>query len=280
MPELPEVETLARSLTSLILGLRFEAVRFYRRDLRDPIPVEGFKKALLGHTVSHITRRSKYLVIETHDGGCGIFHLGMSGQMLHLAQGKPELPHTHLVMTFSEPGGEQHFIHFVDPRRFGRIHFSQKNLWDDHPLFQKLGPEPLDQKNLGLHLFRKGKTSTRTVKSLIMDSGIVTGVGNIYACESLFLASVHPLTPSNKLSEVQWSNLGKAIKDTLRKAIKAGGTTIKDFKQMNGQKGYFAIQLNMYGRDGQDCPQCQKSISVLKISGRNTWFCENCQKLN
>lgn len=280
MPELPEVETLARSLRSLIIDSRLDCATFYRRDLRDPIPVEGFKKSLVGQSVSKISRRSKYLVIETHSGGCGLFHLGMSGQMLHLAQKKPRIPHTHLVMTFSRSDNSKYFIHFVDPRRFGRIHYSESSRWDEHPLLQKLGPEPLDHKNLGLYLSRQGESSGRTVKSLIMDSEVVTGVGNIYACEALFLASVHPMTPAKNLSLTDWKAIGIAIRQTLLGAIKAGGTTIKDFKQMNGQKGYFAIQLKMYGRDGQPCPECNKNIAIVKISGRNTWYCPDCQKLN
>ncbi|NRA45673.1 MAG: bifunctional DNA-formamidopyrimidine glycosylase/DNA-(apurinic or apyrimidinic site) lyase [Oligoflexales bacterium] len=276
MPELPEVETVVKSLAATCQGLTATEIKFYRKDIREPIPIPQFRKALLKQAVVSVERRSKYIIMNTKTGSA-IFHLGMSGQLLALKSKKPQFKHTHLVMTFT--GEAQNiYLHFVDPRRFGRISAHLGEAWEQHPFFGQLGCEPLEQRSLGTYLWNYGKKSNRPIKSLLMDSKVVVGIGNIYACESLFLAGVHPERSAASLSPKDYQAIAAAAKKTLRLAIKAGGTSIKDFKSMEGKSGYFAISLNVYGRSDESCNICGNSIGHIKQSGRSTWFCGLCQK--
>ncbi|MFK7826542.1 MAG: bifunctional DNA-formamidopyrimidine glycosylase/DNA-(apurinic or apyrimidinic site) lyase [Oligoflexales bacterium] len=276
MPELPEVETVVKSLKETCQGSIAQKVKFYRKDIREPIPIRIFREVLLGQKVDTILRRSKYIVMNTKVGSA-IFHLGMSGQLLALKDEKPKFKHTHLVMEFTR-GNQSYFLHFIDPRRFGRISAHLGANWETHPFMLQLGCEPLEERLLGKHLWANGKKSSRSIKTLLMDSKIVVGIGNIYACESLFLAGVHPERGSNSLSQKEYQAIATAAKKTLRSAIKAGGTSIKDFKSMEGKSGYFTISLNVYGRNDQACRQCKDPINHIRQSGRSTWFCSSCQK--
>lgn len=277
MPELPEVETVVKSLRETCQGCTVITAKFYRKDIREPIPIATFRKVLLEQEVTSVIRRSKYIVMNTNLGSA-IFHLGMSGQMLALKDAKPHFKHTHLVIEFSSRKNRRHFIHFIDPRRFGRIgaHFGPH--WTSHPYFNKLGCEPLEERSLGKHLWDYGKESSRSIKNLIMDAKIVVGIGNIYACESLFVAGIHPERPAHSLSTKDYQAIAHSAKKILRLAIKAGGTSIKDFKSMEGKTGYFSISLNVYGRIDEPCKACGTTIKHIKQSGRSTWFCSSCQK--
>ena len=276
MPELPEVETVVRSLRETCLGYTAEKIKFYRKDIREPVPIPTFRKVLLGQRLDSIERRSKYIVMNTRVGSA-IFHLGMSGQLLALKDWKPEIKHTHLVMEFNQ-GKQSHYLHFIDPRRFGRISAHIGPNWRKHPFIEQLGCEPLEERLLGNYLWNKGKKRSRSIKTLLMDSKIVVGIGNIYACESLFLAGVHPERSSDTISQHEYQAIAAAAKKTLRSAIKAGGTTIKDFKSMEGKLGYFSISLNVYGRSDEECKNCRSPINHIKQSGRSSWFCSSCQK--
>ena len=276
MPELPEVETVVRSLSETCQGCTMTGLKFYRKDIREPIPISLFRKVMLGQVIESVQRRSKYIIVTTKEGSA-IFHLGMSGQLLALSEGKPQLKHTHLVMRI-EGKKMGCFLHFVDPRRFGRISAFQGPHWYNHPYFSDLGCEPLEERMLGKYLWSRGKKTARSIKTLLMDSKIVVGIGNIYACESLFLAGIHPERAALSLSLQDYQSIAQAAKKTLRLAIKAGGTSIKDFKNMEGKSGYFAISLNVYGRTGEQCKNCGDVIGHIKQSGRSTWFCHSCQK--
>ena len=283
MPELPEIETLKNALEATVRGLILSEVRFFRDDLRDRIPVEKFITRLSGRSIVAFRRHGKYLSMMTDSDYCGIFHLGMSGQMLNLPDCLPTIKHTHAIFIFKssrqkDPGKGGINIHYVDPRRFGRIDCIRAAELADYPPFKQQGPEPLLHSDLASWLAKRGSRCRQPIKSFLMDARVVAGVGNIYACEALFLASIHPRTRTGSLVQSDWERLADSLKQVLAAAIEAGGTTIKDFRQMSGQKGYFSLSLNVYGRGGEPCHHCARSISVSKISGRNSWFCENCQK--
>lgn len=277
MPELPEVETVARFIEREANGQAFNKITFYRQDLREAIPVATFKKVLLGQEIQQVFRRSKYIVLKS-PRGYALFHLGMTGNLLWKEQAAPQAPHTHLVMQLQEkPSRKTRYLHFVDPRRFGMIHAWEGSDWQQHPYLRDLGPEPLLGKNLGAHLFKTSRKRRVPIKNFIMDGRIVVGVGNIYACEALFGAGIHPETPCGNLSEGDYKRLAQCIKQTLRKAIAAGGTSFRDYRDSEGKPGYFAQSLQVYGREGESCHRCKASIKRIAQSGRSTWFCSKCQ---
>ena len=276
MPELPEVETVVRSLKKVCLNGVIKKPKFYREDLREKIPIKVFKQVTNGKKIQAVSRRSKYIIIETKEGAA-LFHLGMTGQFLCLNSSKPSHAHTHLVFELHQKN-KIYYLHFVDPRRFGRISAHVGPKWNDHPYFEALGREPLVGGGLGKYLWECGKGSKRSIKSLLMDNKVIVGIGNIYACETLFMAGVNPQRLSYELSELEFSTLAKSSRIILKKAIHAGGTTIRDFRDMKGNSGYFSISLKVYNRAGEPCIKCNAKIAHVKQSGRSSWFCPICQK--
>ena len=218
-----------------------------------------------------------YILIFSHKG-CGIFHLGMSGSFLSRKDAETKVPHTHLIMRLSKRGSRSRFLHFVDPRRFGRIGAVVLNNYENHPFLRNLGPEPLELPRLGDYLYEKSRKSSRAIKTFLMDAKNIVGLGNIYVCESLYQARISPFRAAGQVSRKEFQLLGNAIKKTLRKAIKQGGTTLKDFKNTEGNPGYFKVSLKVYGRTGLACENCKDSITLAKQSGRSSWFCSFCQK--
>ncbi|MDB2447159.1 bifunctional DNA-formamidopyrimidine glycosylase/DNA-(apurinic or apyrimidinic site) lyase [bacterium] len=279
IPELPEVETVKNGLSEVALGKVVGSVKFYRKDLREEIPVKLVKEILVGKKITEFSRRSKYILITTEKGTV-LSHLGMTGAFLTRHSKKPEKEHTHFVIGLKNSKGEcDLYLHYVDPRRFGRLSATKQNPYD-HTYLNSLGPEPLELNpdELGDHLFKLSRKRTAPVKNFIMDAKIVVGVGNIYACESLFKAGVSPLKHSGKVTKRKFVELAKAIINTLKSAIKQGGTTIKDFQNADGGSGYFAVALQVYGRQGLPCPICKKPILQIKQAGRSSWYCKICQK--
>ncbi|MBQ48543.1 MAG: DNA-formamidopyrimidine glycosylase [Zetaproteobacteria bacterium] len=277
MPELPEVECLSRAISKVALGKSISEITFHRTTLREPIPTKSLEDILINETIEQITRRSKYMLVKTKKGW-GIFHLGMSGNILCYDDPQPQLPHTHVVMRVNDPASScTTWLHYVDPRRFGLINACTHQELPNHRFFVHLGPEPLETRNLGGYLFDKSRQKSTNIKSFLMNSKIVVGVGNIYANESLYYAGLNPMTAAGSISLEQFRNLSKAIKSTLRKAIKAGGTSFRDFKNPDGNPGYFRISLQVYGRKGENCSKCSTPIEEIKISNRATYFCPNCQ---
>ena len=272
MPELPEVECLTRAVRQAIVGKSVEKIDFKRKSLRDAIPTKTLQKSLCGKKILEVSRRSKYMLWDTGKD-LGIFHLGMTGNLRLLPEAKPQFPHTHVIFHLNSDV----FLHYIDPRRFGRISCCAKDAYDTHKFFQHLGPEPLEHKNLGKYLFLESRGKKRPVKTFLMDAAVVVGVGNIYANEALFRTRLHPETLALSLDESQYRQLAQNVKKTLREAIKAGGTTLRDFHSADGKPGYFAHSHNVYNRKDQPCKTCSSPIEQLRQSGRSTFLCPRCQ---
>ncbi len=273
MPELPEVESLVRGARGDLIGRRFVSVDFHRPDIREPIPIEQVKEILVDQTVEAVTRRGKYMLVHTHLGIVGI-HLGMSGRFTSCEANAPLVKHTHAVFTL--PQGMQY--RFVDPRRFGRIFALNSHELATHPFFADLGVEPLDHGlPLGQHLFTLSRRKSQSVKQFLMDGSIVVGVGNIYASESLWRAKIHPEQKASRVTRQQYEVLSRQIVDVLTEAIKAGGTSFRDYRDKDGNPGYFQQNLAVYGRESKPCARCEALIRRVVQGGRSTFFCPVCQ---
>ncbi|MEY8263911.1 MAG: bifunctional DNA-formamidopyrimidine glycosylase/DNA-(apurinic or apyrimidinic site) lyase [Bermanella sp.] len=282
MPELPEVETTRRGIAPHIHGQRITAMDIRQPKLRWPIPAH-LPQTVQGLTVLATKRRAKYLLLELGHAassqaaesllGTLIIHLGMSGS-LRILQGEPQPPakHEHFDIRF----GHTCLLRFTDPRRFGAC------LWMPHDeslaILDNLGPEPLASVFDAEYLFQKSRKRVVNIKSFVMDQKVVVGVGNIYASECLYLSGINPKKAAGKVSKAKFTALVEAIKLVLKKAIDEGGTTLKDFVGSDGKPGYFAQQLNVYGRTGAPCPACQQSIKKISQGQRSTFYCSNCQK--
>ena len=270
MPELPEVETLRRSLLPLVKNKVCQAVKFFRKDIRFPIPQESLVKGLTNNEVQDISRQGKYLLFHVPEGFM-LLHLGMSGKVTLQSTLEPQEKHTHAVFWFSE----KTYLHFVDPRRFGSI--SWVPLSGKHPLINNLGFDPFSEQMNAKTMKFLARKSRAPIKSFIMNSQKVTGVGNIYACESLFHAGIRPQKQSGKITLVQWEEWIKCLRDILTKSITKGGTTLRNFFDPSGSQGYFSVNLSVYGKENQPCPKCSYPITRLVHSGRSTFFCKFCQ---
>lgn len=271
MPELPEVETLKRGLAPLVVNRTLLELKFFREDLRFPIPHIILKRELLNSVILDISRRGKYLLFHA-DKGAMILHLGMSGRMTRQPSMKPVEKHTHAVFNFQP----ETYLHFVDPRRFGCILWAP--IGEGHPLLENLGLEPLANGTTAKFLKEMAKGRRAPIKSFLMDARRLAGVGNIYACEALFGARIHPAKPAGKISLSAWEKLLASLRGVLETSIAAGGTTLRDFFNSDGTPGYYALKLSAYGREGQPCPACGKPIIRMVHCGRSTFFCKSCQK--
>lgn len=272
MPELPEVETTLQGLKPYLEGATIQNVVIRHSQLRWPIP-QDLGMNLLNQRIGRLSRRAKYLLLPINQAHL-IIHLGMSGSLKIVTKELPAGPHDHVDIIFSNG----HMLRYTDPRRFGAILWTDQNL-ALHPLFKLLGPEPLSDRLNVDYLIRKSHGRRIAVKSFIMDNHVLVGVGNIYATEALYLANIHPLSPAGLLTKAHCLRLIDAIQYVLRKAIKQGGTTLKDFVNTEGKPGYFAQALRVYGRAGQSCLRCQHKLISIKIAGRSTVLCTNCQEL-
>ncbi|MCQ8127567.1 bifunctional DNA-formamidopyrimidine glycosylase/DNA-(apurinic or apyrimidinic site) lyase [Methylomonas rivi] len=270
MPELPEVETSRRGIAPHIQGKTFQEIIVRQPRLRWPVP-GSLTSTLPGLRLDRVERRGKYLLLAT-TAGTLILHLGMSGNLRICDRGQPALKHDHADFIFSDGT----LLRFNDQRRFGAI------LWTDapaeqHALLAELGPEPLSDAFNAEFLLHHCRNRRAPIKSLIMDSHVVVGVGNIYASESLFLAGVHPNRPAGEIEPAACRRLCEAIKTVLQRAIEQGGTTLRDFVNAQGKPGYFQQSLSVYGRAGQSCLKCAEPIQHIKIGQRASYFCGTCQ---
>jgi formamidopyrimidine-DNA glycosylase len=292
MPELPEVQTVVDSLQSLV-GHRIAHVQLNRADILIP-PTMDLPTILTGRTIESITRRAKRIVFTLDNANCFYIHLGMSGQLTIEEPDAPLRPHTHLVIEIRHEGIEARrhegatirpsvppclrasvpsvSLRFRDPRRFGGIWW----LGIDHPPDARLGPEPLTLRpaQLAARLAR----TRRAIKSALLDQALIAGLGNIYVDEALFHAQIHPLTPADTVSSAQVARLNRAIKHTLRRAIRHGGSTLRDYIQVNGASGQYQTLHNVYGRESHPCPRCRTPIVRIVVAARSTHFCPRCQK--
>lgn len=271
MPELPEVETTVRGLARFLEGQTLARVVTRRADLRRPFP-SGLAQRLTGARVTGLGRRAKYGLVHADRGETMVFHLGMSGRW---RIDPDELgTHDHLVIET----GAGHRLALCDPRRFGSVDLVETGALDSWPPFAALGPEPLSDALTAGHLAAALKGRLAAMKLMLLDQRIVAGLGNIYVCEALYRARIHPEKPGGQVSRAALGRLVPAIKAVLGEAIAAGGSTLRDFAQPDGQLGYFAKNFDVYDREGTPCPACQKPIARIAQGGRSTWFCPACQK--
>jgi len=270
MPELPEVETTRRGIAPHCQGevVRQLIVRDSR--LRWPVP-EQLPARMAGHSIDAVTRRGKYLLFRM-SGGTLLVHLGMSGSLRLVEAGQTPGKHDHIDICL----GSGRRLRFHDPRRFGCFLWLEPG--EQHPLLAHLGPEPLSDDFDGDLLYRRSRGRSGPVKNFIMDGKIVVGVGNIYANESLFLSGIHPGRAAGRISRARYQVLANNIKQVLTFAIKQGGTTLRDFVGGNGQPGYFAQQLYVYGRSGEKCKRCHTPLRDIRLGQRTTVFCVTCQR--
>ena len=275
MPELPEVETVMRGLEKRLAGRRIKAARLNRPDIRFPVPPE-LPRVLTGARVMGFRRRGKFILMRLDNGWSLLIHLGMSGRML--IDGATA-PHEHFVLE-TEDGGR---IGFVDPRRFGILDLVRTDAEDSHRLLAAMGPEPLGNEFSApvLAVALKGKATA--IKLALLDQRIVAGIGNIYASEALFRAGIDPRRAAGKISRPRIEALVQAIRDTLKEAIAAGGSSLRDYVQPDGELGYFQHAWKVYGRAGQMCERCPgppdcAGIKAITQSGRSTFYCARTQK--
>lgn len=269
MPELPEVETTCRGIRPHLLGQVINAIQVRQPKLRWPIPPE--LSTATGKTIHAVTRRGKYLLIET-DTGIILIHLGMSGSLRLLENFQPPGKHDHVDITLSN----DKILRLNDPRRFGAVLWWTEKI-ENHPLLNKLGPEPLEADFNDDHLWRLSRGRKQAVKTFIMNGHIVVGVGNIYASESLFRAGILPQRQAGRISRYRYQRLSQTIREVLAEAIDQGGTTLQDFSNSEGKPGYFAQKLLVYGRAGLACEACSTKIKMKVIGQRASFFCPNCQ---
>ncbi len=270
MPELPEVETTRRGIEPHLLSKRIKRVIIRQPKLRWPIPAQ-LTNSLLNQTVKTIGRRGKYLLIGFPNGTL-IVHLGMSGSLRICNQNRPHEKHDHFELILDSGNS----LRLKDPRRFGAVLWTEEAT-EKHPLLVNLGPEPFNPAFDGSFLHQKAQGKKVPVKTFIMDSKIVTGVGNIYASEALFLAGIHPKRAVGKISPKRLQRLADAIIEILQRAIEQGGTTLKDFVNESGKPGYFQQQLAVYGRSGEPCQKCTTPIKKITLGQRSTFYCSTCQ---
>ena len=279
MPELPEVETVRRGLVPRLVDRRIVHLMARRRDLRVPLPSK-FAARVEGRTVRAIDRRAKYLLIRLDDGQTLIAHLGMSGRMtLYDAASAASHPlhrHDHVVIDTDE--GWQ--IRFNDARRFGLMLLVADEAVLKHKLFKDLGPEPLDESFDGAALAQRLKGRRTSIKAALLDQKTVVGVGNIYACEALFLARISPRRSAHTVQGERAVRLVHAIKKVLLGSIDDGGSTLRDHVQPGGELGYFQTRFSVYDREGANCPTttCGGTVRRVVQSGRSTFYCAHCQR--
>ena len=270
MPELPEVETTVRGLTRYLEGERIARVSVNRPDLRRPFP-PGLVQTLTGATVTGLGRRAKYGLIYTDRDQTLVFHLGMSGRW----RIEPDTieKHDHLVLETASG----HVLALNDARRFGSVDLVDTDALEQWPPFAALGPEPLSDAFTPRHLQQAFKDRIAPVKPLLLDQRIVAGLGNIYVCEALHRAGIRPDKEAGKIGAAALDRLVPAIKTVLAESIEAGGSTIRDYAQPNGELGYFAASWKVYGREGEPC-DCGGTVVRFNQGGRSTFWCPKCQK--
>ena len=269
MPELPEVQTVVNTLRPRLVGHTINRVYLARADIVTPADA-AIEQRLLGRTIVEISRRAKRIVFTLDTNELFYIHLGMSGRLVLEPLSASLKPHTHLRIRFEGPDADE--LRFTDPRRFGGIWWLGRDRSND----EKIGPEPLEvrPRQLAQRLQRTG----RAIKNALLDQGVLAGLGNIYADESLFAAGIHPLVPANRLTLEQVKRLNRSIKSTLRRALHHRGSTFRDYRDAEGNAGEFQKMHRVYGREGEPCAKCRTPIKRIVLAGRSSHFCPKCQK--
>jgi formamidopyrimidine-DNA glycosylase len=281
MPELPEVETVRRGVLPVMEGQRIDQAQVNRPDLRFALP-PNMAARLTGQVVQALRRRSKYILADLSSGETLLIHLGMSGRMLisgaqlgqfHHAHPAPE-KHDHVVLTM-QSGAR---VTFNDPRRFGAMDLMPTASWQAHKLLADLGPEPLGNGFNETYLAQRLANRATPIKSALLDQKVVSGLGNIYVCEVLHRAGIAPTRLAGDLTAQQAAALVPLIRAVLSEAIEAGGSSLRDYRQADGELGYFQHTFRVYDREGQPCPACATPIVRLVQSGRSSFYCPSCQR--
>jgi formamidopyrimidine-DNA glycosylase len=271
VPELPEVETTRLGLTPHLQGQRIRTAVVRNHRLRWPVP-RKLPALVAGRRIEQLVRRSKYLLMDC-GGAWLIFHLGMSGSLRVVPADTPPGSHDHVDLVL-ETGIA---LRLHDPRRFGAVLW-QPGAPSRHKLLQGLAPEPLEGAFTAQWLFERTRGRKASIKSLLMDNHLVCGVGNIYANESLFRAGIHPARAGGRISQARYARLVDEIRATLSAAIQAGGSSLRDFVHADGSPGYFQQQYLVYGRGGERCERCGKTIKTIRIGQRSAFYCPGCQR--
>ena len=277
MPELPEIETVKLGLEKTVLGSVIVSTKIFRRDLRFPIE-ERFEKSILNKRVLAVGRRSKYILLFLNNKKTLVLHLGMSGKINVKIENEIDYPtkkHDHLILSFDNG----FILIYNDPRRFGFVEIIEGD-YNNYRRFKHIGIEPLLKQFDGKYMWAKIKNSTRTLKNILMDQKMVAGLGNIYVSEALWDSQIIPTRVGQNMSLGDCKKLVRSIKKVLGKAINFGGTTLKDYRQVGGEVGYFQNKLQVYGKAGQKCcrQKCQGTVKRAILNGRSTYYCDFCQK--
>jgi formamidopyrimidine-DNA glycosylase len=271
MPELPEVETIRQCVEGRVGGKTVREAVVRNPNLRWPVPGE-LPDLLAGRTVRTVDRRGKYLLLRC-EGGTVLIHLGMSGRLLVRDLDTPLEKHDHVDIVFED----RTVLRLNDTRRFGCVLWTEEDPLE-HPLLERLGPEPLENGFNGRHLFERSRNRIVMVKSFIMDSRVVVGVGNIYANEALFAAGIRPDRECGRISRKRYDRLAAGIKEVLQRAIDCGGTTFRDYCDAEGNPGSFALDLMVYNRAGEPCRACGATVQGSRLGQRATYYCPRCQR--
>jgi len=274
MPELPEVETTRRAIAPLMTGRTLTRLVVHEARMRWPVPAD-MPAQLRGRRVLACERRGKYLLIR-FEHGTQLVHLGMSGSLRSVPAAEPKRLHDHVEWQFPDV---RLLLH--DPRRFGAVlwHAHSAGAIEQHPLLAHLGMEPFDPAFGGKHLYTQWRGKQQAVKLALLAGQAVVGVGNIYACEALFAAGIHPATPAGRLSRQRCARLADAIRATLAQALASGGSTLRDYVQVSGEHGtYFKLHAAVYERAGLPCTRCQGAIRRIVQGQRSTYYCPRCQR--
>lgn len=271
MPELPEVETTLQGIKPLMLNKTLRGIDVHTPKLRYPIPPD-LTEIYSQHSFIKLERRAKYILLHADNGHTLILHLGMSGRLSNAAQKEPLAKHDHVIFKYAT-----YDIRFNDPRRFGLLLSTPAKDIKHHALLRNLGEEPLEPAFNSAYLLKYCRNKKSPIKTLLMNQACVVGVGNIYANEALHLAHIHPSLPAHKLTAEQAEVLVKHVKETLNKAIAAGGTTLRDYKNVDGTFGYFYYNFSVYNRAGMPCLTCNTSIIKYTLGQRATYVCPSCQ---
>ena len=274
MPELPEVEVIRRGLENHLPGRKVVAVAGSNKKLRLPVPRKDLKRFILDTSFTGVDRRAKFLLLSMDNGATLAVHLGMSGRFGIFPASRPRATHDHLRLQLDN-GME---LRFNDTRRFGFVRVFAPGSDPVESMLPDAGPEPLGKDFTAAHLAKCAAGKERPLKNFLMDSRVVVGIGNIYACEILFHASINPQKKVGRVSQRQWQQVVQSCRHVLTRAIASGGTTISDFVNESGKTGYFQLELQVYGRQGEACGNCSGTIARKVMAGRATFFCPRCQK--
>jgi formamidopyrimidine-DNA glycosylase len=274
MPELPEVETVRRTLAPAV-GARVAKVTQSGKPLRlgRPMPFAAISRALTGRRITGVRRHGKYLMVDVEGGAALLVHLGMSGRFRLVDARVPPPPHTHLRVLLDD-GRE---LRFTDPRRFGQIDLVERATERAHPSLAVLGRDPLEEGISGPWLHEQARRRKVSLKSFLLDQSVIAGVGNIYASEALWRVRIRPSRRAHRLGAAEARSLARAVTSVLEHALTRGGTSLKDFVDADGREGDNYEYLKVYGRAGEPCPRCRTSIRRSVIQGRATFFCPTCQ---